>query len=144
MINNFQLKYGTLDTLVIKIPWDNLYTKPTTATIEGLQAIIVPSRGVPYDAESEENRVNEKKQRDLNCMENNRRKQREKPVAPSSLVERLATQVVKNLQVTIKKIHIRYEDKYTQPYKPSFAAGVTLESLQFVVCGLRSMIFVKV
>jgi Vacuolar sorting-associated protein 13, N-terminal len=57
----------------------------------------------------------------------------DEPVAPSSLMERLATQVVKNLQINIEKIHIRYEDKYIQPYRPAFAAGVTLESLQFVV-----------
>jgi vacuolar protein sorting-associated protein 13A/C len=53
-----------------------------------------------------------------------------------TLAERLATQVVKNLQLTIEKIHIRYEDKYTNPEKP-FAAGVTLESLQFEVGTLR-------
>jgi len=34
---------------VVKIPWENLYTKPTVAKIEGLQAIIVPSRGVDYN-----------------------------------------------------------------------------------------------
>jgi hypothetical protein len=40
----------------------------------------------------------------------------------------LTTKVVNNLQFTIKNIHIRYEDKISDPGHP-FAVGVTLKEL---------------
>lgn len=45
--------------------------------------------------------------------------------------------MIKNLQVKIKNIHVRYEDKYTDAKRP-FAAGATLESLDFEVFFLIS------
>jgi len=52
-----------------------------------------------------------------------------------SFAEKLATNIVKNLQVTIKNIHIRYEDFYTTPDTP-YAVGITLDSLYFQVGAL--------
>jgi vacuolar protein sorting-associated protein 13A/C len=69
-----QIKYGSLDSLAVKIPWQDIYTQPTVAKVVGLQAIIVPSRGVPFDEESTSSRQNEIKQKQLNRLENNRRK----------------------------------------------------------------------
>ena len=40
----------------------------------------------------------------------------------------LTTKVVDNLQFTMKNIHIRYEDKISDPGHP-FAAGITLKEL---------------
>ena len=42
--------------------------------------------------------------------------------------ERLAKTIIKNLEVTIANVHIRYEDKQSNPGYP-FAAGVTLANL---------------
>ena len=50
----------------------------------------------------------------------------------------MVSQVIKNLQVKIRKIHIRYEDQYTDRERP-FAAGVTLESLNFEVWFSKDM-----
>ena len=49
-----------------------------------------------------------------------------------SFAEKLATNVIKNLQIEISDIHIRYEDHFTNPNQP-FAAGVTLKNLSFQV-----------
>lgn len=38
--------------------------------------------------------------------------------------------MIKNLQVRIGSIHVRFEDKYTNRHRP-FVAGATLESLNF-------------
>jgi len=43
-------------------------------------------------------------------------------------VEKLATQIIKNVQVKITDIHIRYEDKVTKPEHP-FSLGITLHNL---------------
>jgi Vacuolar protein sorting-associated protein len=43
-------------------------------------------------------------------------------------VEKVATQIIKNVQVKITDIHIRYEDKVTKPEHP-FSLGITLHNL---------------
>ena len=45
-----------------------------------------------------------------------------------TFTEKLLTQIIKNVQITIKNIHIRYEDKTTNPESP-FCVGVTMSSL---------------
>ena len=52
---------------------------------------------------------------------------------PDSFVEKLAANVIKNLQVHITDIHMRYEDAFTNPAQP-FSVGVTLKELRFQVC----------
>jgi hypothetical protein len=43
-------------------------------------------------------------------------------------VEKMATQIIRNVQVKITDIHLRYEDKVTQPERP-FSLGITLRNL---------------
>ncbi|KAM8876931.1 intermembrane lipid transfer protein VPS13C isoform 3-T3 [Synchiropus picturatus] len=45
-----------------------------------------------------------------------------------TFVEKLATQVIKNLQVKISRIHLRYEDDVSDPERP-LSMGVTLSEL---------------
>ncbi|KAF7652728.1 hypothetical protein LDENG_00093380 [Lucifuga dentata] len=45
-----------------------------------------------------------------------------------TFVEKLATQVIKNLQVKISSIHVRYEDDVSDPQRP-LSMGVTLSEL---------------
>ncbi|XP_052416326.1 intermembrane lipid transfer protein VPS13C isoform X1 [Carassius gibelio] len=45
-----------------------------------------------------------------------------------TFAEKLATQVIKNLQVKITSIHVRYEDDVSDPQRP-FAIGMTLSEL---------------
>ncbi|KAK6009871.1 hypothetical protein OSTOST_25171 [Ostertagia ostertagi] len=60
------------------------------------------------------------------------RKNRRKPPDPTqdSFVEKMITQVIKNLQVTVSNIHVRWEDKYTNRIRPS-VAGVTPGEARF-------------
>lgn len=39
-----KLKYGYLSSLVLKIPWKNLYNEPVIANIDGLNLIVVPNK----------------------------------------------------------------------------------------------------
>lgn len=47
-----------------------------------------------------------------------------------TFTEKLVAQIIRNLQVRITDIHLRYEDGFTNPSKP-FAFGVTLHNLSF-------------
>uniref|UniRef100_A0AC34FUJ1 Chorein N-terminal domain-containing protein n=1 Tax=Panagrolaimus sp. ES5 TaxID=591445 RepID=A0AC34FUJ1_9BILA len=71
-----KLKYGFLDKLVLKIPWQNLYTEPVLANIDGLYIIAVPNVGVVYNKEKAEKREQEAKQKELLRLEENRKNRR--------------------------------------------------------------------
>jgi vacuolar protein sorting-associated protein 13A/C len=47
----------------------------------------------------------------------------------ATFVENLIAHIIKNVQVTIKDIHIRYEDQVTNPGAP-FSIGLTLSQLK--------------
>eukprot|EP00062_Callorhinchus_milii_P002445 gi/632938634/ref/XP_007905785.1/ PREDICTED: vacuolar protein sorting-associated protein 13C [Callorhinchus milii] len=57
-----------------------------------------------------------------------RLKDKPKEEKKDSFVEKLATQVIKNLQIKITSIHVRYEDDITDPTRP-ISLGVTLREL---------------
>lgn len=47
-----------------------------------------------------------------------------------TFTDKMVTQIIKNMQVKISTIHIRYEDKVTNPGHP-FALGLTMDTLVF-------------
>ncbi|CAI5438459.1 unnamed protein product [Caenorhabditis angaria] len=126
-----KLKYGYLSSLVLKIPWKNLYNEPVIATIDGLNLIVVPNKGVVYNEEKAMKNLQEIKQKTLARLEE-ARKERRKPKDPQAdtFAEKMVTQIIKNLQVSVSNIHVRFEDKYTNRHRP-FAMGITLEKLYF-------------
>jgi len=55
-----------------------------------------------------------------------------KDPAQDSFVEKLIANVIKNLEVTVTNIHVRFEDNVTNP-KKLFSVGVTLHELSLRV-----------
>ncbi|XGW23678.1 hypothetical protein V3C99_005698 [Haemonchus contortus] len=126
-----KLKFGYLSTLILKIPWKNLYNEPVIANIDGLHLIVVPNKGVVYNEEKAKKNAADIKQKTLARLEEARKNRRKPPdPAQDSFAEKMVTQVIKNLQVTVSNIHVRFEDKYTNRHRP-FVAGITLERLDF-------------
>uniref|UniRef100_A0A914DD96 Vacuolar protein sorting-associated protein 13 n=1 Tax=Acrobeloides nanus TaxID=290746 RepID=A0A914DD96_9BILA len=126
-----KLKFGYLKSLVLKIPWKNLYTEPVIASIDGLYLIVVPNQGVVYNEQKAKKNEFDNKQKTLTRLEEARKaKRKPKDPAADTFTEKLVAQVIKNLQVRIGSIHVRFEDKYTNRHRP-FVAGATLESLNF-------------
>uniref|UniRef100_A0A3B4TYL0 Vacuolar protein sorting 13 homolog C n=1 Tax=Seriola dumerili TaxID=41447 RepID=A0A3B4TYL0_SERDU len=125
----FKVKAGQIK-LTLKIPWKNLYNDAVVATLDGLYLLVVPG-AIKYDAAKEERYQQEAKQRELQRIEEalqmaaQRKPQEEKK---DTFVEKLATQVIKNLQVKISSIHLRYEDDLLDPHRP-LSMGVTLSEL---------------
>ncbi|XP_070692075.1 intermembrane lipid transfer protein VPS13C [Pempheris klunzingeri] len=128
----FKVKAGQIGKLTLKIPWKNLYSDAVVATLDGLYLLVVPGATIKYDAAKEERYQQEAKQRELQRIEEalQMSARREKPPEEKkdSFVEKLATQVIKNLQVKISSIHLRYEDDLSDPQRP-LAMGVTLLEL---------------
>nr|XP_039248521.1 vacuolar protein sorting-associated protein 13C-like isoform X1 [Styela clava] len=125
------IKSGFIGKLTLKIPWKNLYKDAVEATLDGLYILAVPNNSIQYDDKKENEKAEKEKQEQLKQIEEQLAKKLEKKdTAPKQdgFVEKLATQVIKNIQVSVKNIHVRYEDDVTIPGQP-FALGVTLNSL---------------
>ncbi|CAF0751812.1 unnamed protein product [Rotaria sordida] len=122
---------GYLQKLTLQVPWKNLYTHPTKATIDGLFLLVVPKTEVQYDAQREENEQHEAKMKEVRQVEELRKqKEAEKNAKETgktndTFVERMQLQIIRNLELSIRNIHIVYEDKSTKPDHP-FALGITL------------------
>uniref|UniRef100_A0A4W6GBS7 Vacuolar protein sorting 13 homolog A n=1 Tax=Lates calcarifer TaxID=8187 RepID=A0A4W6GBS7_LATCA len=110
----FKVRAGHIGRLELKIPWKNLYTQSVEATLDGVYLLIVPTASIKYDAEKEEKQLQEARQRELQRIEETKLKAAEqenpKLEKQDTFVEKLVTQVIKNLQVKISNIHVRYED----------------------------------
>lgn len=60
-----QTTYGHLGSLVLKIPWKNLYSAPVEAYIDRLYLLAVPNNSVRYNAEREDKASLEAKKAEL-------------------------------------------------------------------------------
>uniref|UniRef100_A0A8D2ZU04 Vacuolar protein sorting-associated protein 13C n=1 Tax=Scophthalmus maximus TaxID=52904 RepID=A0A8D2ZU04_SCOMX len=155
----FKVKAGQIGKLTLKIPWKNLYNDAVVATLDGLYLLVVPGATIKFDDVKEERHQQEAKQRELQRIEEalqtaarrgetlpkGRKKIKKhkkglkklkghdnKDEKKDSFVEKLATQVIKNLQVKINSIHLRYEDDVsTHPERP-LSVGVTLSELSLL------------
>uniref|UniRef100_A0A8C3E655 Vacuolar protein sorting 13 homolog A n=1 Tax=Corvus moneduloides TaxID=1196302 RepID=A0A8C3E655_CORMO len=110
----FKVKAGHISQLNLQIPWQNLYTQPVEAVLDGVYLLIVPIASIKYDAEKEARQLLEARQRELQRIEEAKQKiadqDKVKEEKQDTFVEKLVTQVIKNLQLKISNIHIRYED----------------------------------
>ncbi|CAF0895845.1 unnamed protein product [Rotaria sp. Silwood1] len=125
------ISLGYLEKLTLQVPWKNIYTQSTKATIDGLFLLVVPKTEVEYDAKRDEKEQHEAKMKEVYQIEELRKEQEAKKNAKSSdknndtFMERMQLQVIRNLELSIRNIHVVYEDKSTKPNHP-FAFGFTL------------------
>lgn len=125
--------------MTLKIPWKSLYTESVKASIDGLTILVAPKSSLSFDED-----LDKKESRDRKLKEVKRLIELEKSKVKTKLEqddddqksdtfgERIQMQVMRNLELEIKNIHIRYEDDYTKPMYP-FSAGVTLNSIEIKV-----------
>ncbi|ERE78409.1 vacuolar protein sorting-associated protein 13A [Cricetulus griseus] len=110
----FKVKVGHIGSLKLKIPWKYLYTQPVEAVLEEIYLLIVPSSRIKYDPIKEEKHLMEAKQQELKRIEEAKQKVVDQENPPEekqdTFTEKLITQIIKNLQVKISNIHVRYED----------------------------------
>ncbi|KAL8939573.1 MAG: hypothetical protein Q9211_002685 [Gyalolechia sp. 1 TL-2023] len=127
---------GYLGSLTMSIPWTSLRGKPVRVTIEDVFLLAAPKEDAEYDEEEEANREHSVKMEKLENAEllkqrNSEGLSQEEQQKSQSFAESLTTAIVDNLQVSIKNIHIRYEDSIAAPGHP-FALGLTLKEFSAV------------
>ncbi|KAI9846000.1 MAG: hypothetical protein M1837_004406 [Sclerophora amabilis] len=127
---------GHLGFLTLSIPWSNLKGKPVKVYIEDVFLLAAPKEDAEYDEDEEERRRQAVKLEKLDSAEMLKERSgeglsQEEQQKNQSFTESLVTKIVDNLQVTVKNIHVRYEDSVSAPGHP-FAAGLTLEEFSAV------------
>lgn len=125
-----QLVYGQLGKLVLKIPWKNLYSLPVEADVEDLYILVAPNQAVIYDAEKQRKIELDGKKSELVKLDEARKREleKDKPKADKTFTEKLVAQIINNVQIRIRNVHIRYEDRSTSTIP--FAFGITLGGLE--------------
>lgn len=125
---------GHLGTLVLQIPWTNLKNKPVKILIEDV-FIVAASKFDTFDdidPDDEERRAHILKLNKLAKYELTSKFQAQSSMSPEearkqqSFTESLVNKIVDNLQVTIRNIHIRFEDRSTGT---PLSIGLSLEEL---------------
>lgn len=127
---------GHLGALTITIPWSNLRGAPVKVFIENVFLLASPKEEAAYNAEEEERRQQRIKIEKLDSAELLKERSQEgmsqeEQKKSQSFTQSLVTKIVDNLQVTVKNIHVRYEDSISAPGHP-FALGVTLEEFSAI------------
>lgn len=127
---------GHLGELTLVIPWSNLRSAPVKVLIEDVFLLASPKEEAEYDEEEEERRRQRLKMDQLDSAELLKEKSREgmsqeEQKKNQSFAQSLATKIVDNLQITVKNIHIRYEDSISAPGHP-FALGLVLQEFSAV------------
>lgn len=130
------VKEGYLGQLTLTIPWSNLKGKPVRMLIENVSLLAVPrDASMPIDEAEEEERRQTLKQELLTRSEllnvATEEKSEEDTQKNDSFMSSLFTRIIDNVQVTVRNIHIRYEDALSCPERP-FSIGVTLAELSAV------------
>lgn len=127
---------GRLGELTLSIPWSNLRGKPVKVNIEDVFLLSAPKEEDEYDPVEEENRRVAVKLEKLESAEllkerNTEAMSPEEQQKSQSFTQSFVTAIVDNLQVSIKNVHIRYEDSISSPGQP-FAVGLTLKEMSAV------------
>lgn len=128
--------HGHLGELTLVIPWSNIRGAPVKVFIEDVYLLASPKEEAAYDEDEEESRRQRVKMEKLDSAEMLKERNREGMSAEEqqknqSFTQSLVTKIVDNLQVTVKNIHVRYEDSISAPGHP-FALGLTLEEFSAV------------
>ncbi len=127
---------GHLGRLTLIIPWSNLRGAPVQVFVEDVFLLASPKEEAEYNEEEEERRKQRIKMEKLDSAELLKERtqeglSQEEQKRSQSFTQSLVAKIVDNLQVTVKNIHIRYEDSISAPGHP-FALGVTLEEFSAV------------
>lgn len=119
---------GRLGDLTVTIPYTLWWTKQVYIAVNDMHLLVGPIAGTYHDqSEEDKHTLGAKRERlaytelfdsrTTYIPENSTRNQ--------AFVQALTVMVINNPQITVKNIHIRYEDSISRPGHP-FAAGVTL------------------
>lgn len=150
--SDFVVWVGHLGKFTLSLHWMNLGNQPVEILIEDVYLLVVPSPQTDVNLEEEEERAQATKAErvenaELLHMQGQVEMQDRMPISPllltichsellledsqqsQGLWASLTAKIINNLQVTVKNIHIRYEDKLSVPGVGSYSPNNSTTSL---------------
>ena len=127
---------GHVGYMHLVLPLSNPRGKPVKVDIDEVFLLAAPKEDAEWNEEDEEKRAQAVKMEKLENIEllkerNSAGLSPEEQTKNQSFLDSLITAVVDNLQISVKNIHIRYEDSIAAPGHP-FALGITLKEFSAV------------
>jgi len=136
--------HGVVKKLEVFIPWTALMSSPVRIEIDGVYLQLKPLDVTTLDKEEAKKRLRAAKQEKIafadkfltyhsqhelvDPMDEEESKESKKPKEKQTWTEAWTTKIVDNLEISLKNIHIRYEDSTFLPGGKIFSAGLTLGS----------------
>jgi len=126
------LSHGSVGRLEVRIPWGNLGADPVTIIVDKIYLLLEPKyEWNPGAADKREQAIKQAKLVAVELFANkrlaNNDSQRYSNFAKNWLLNSFINKVIDNIQLTVREVHIRYEDQLSCP--TSFCVGITLASL---------------
>lgn len=132
------ISHGTLSKLHVRIPWTSLESKPVKIIIEDVFLQAGPEDILTKSTEELKRSALISKRSRLQAAEelvfkklNNIAQEDEglqKKVENTTYIQQLTVKIIDNLEISLKNVHIRYEDSITLPNK-TLSAGITISSI---------------
>ncbi|SCV04252.1 LAME_0H16974g1_1 [Lachancea meyersii CBS 8951] len=129
------VQFGFLGDLTLQVPWSSLKNKPVKILIEDVYLLCGPrNQSMASAAEDEERDLRLKLQKldEYEALSRAQPQDQDSADANESFTQSLVTKIVDNLQVSIKNIHVRYEDMENVFAEIPYSVGITLSELSVV------------
>ncbi|CAF0860696.1 unnamed protein product [Rotaria sordida] len=131
---------GYLEKLTLIIPWKNLYSIPTKVQINGLYMLIVPKNEIRRDLTEYYDDKMQRVQRKVDNLRKARLNNKKVDEKETTFMERMRLQIMQNLEITIRNLHISYETISTTKLGHPFSFGLTIHYLEMTTTTNRQPI----
>ena len=162
LLRNFDISilHGEIKTLDITIPWTALLNSPVKVIIDGVNLQVGPLNLAALDKEETKKRVIAAKMQKLRMVDRfidfsswgpsgdtivsepdhiedstmrGQASPATTPIARATYMQQWTSKIIDNIEITLRNVHLRYEDSQTIPGTP-FSAGITLNSFTLATC----------
>ena len=140
---NLQVLHGSIKSLEIVIPWTALLNSPVKVLIDGIYLQVGPLNLDALDKKETKKRVMESKMQQLNLVDKfldftsnttmDPQEEKSSSNQSASFYQQWTAKIVDNIEITLRNIHVRYEDCKSIPGS-IFSAGLTLAAFTIVTC----------
>ncbi|KAK7503179.1 hypothetical protein BaRGS_00005444, partial [Batillaria attramentaria] len=127
-----EVKSGFIGKITLHIPLRRLRSEPWVISIEKLYLVAGPLKNLQYNEAEEKEMLQNVKRAMLEALETKWQVLRQTKAADSgswfSYGASMAANILENIQLNVKDVHLRYEDDKTNPARP-FSCGLTIKKL---------------
>ncbi|XP_033208533.1 vacuolar protein sorting-associated protein 13C-like [Belonocnema kinseyi] len=119
-----RVELGLIGKISLKIPWAGLFSQPIILCVEDMYIVAVSEVFGSYDSEVHKRLIRAAKKKVLEDLEGEALLG---PGFPSGIFDNFLSSLVKNFQITVNNVHVRYEERVSR--KVQSACGICMQSL---------------